>query len=774
MDGSDLSPWDVREDLWLIPTAILLGVSAALFIYSYWLIGTLAVADEPFLAFTVLIALLSAAGYFFLLRWIRKRLRESGGLGSATLVLLAVPVAAFVFFGGTSQWRAADRYVNMLLPRHQLSLSVLPSAGAADTTLLWFHTSVGDVSYDTISVRGWRRQGDTLVLEDPSANTLIWAGITGEKVQLIFRGPKMDSRVRLVWDDHEEIVSFSRTKTNYIHTFDIPFYASQTFIILLGVLNFLFLVLGLLLAVIRKRPFWMPALERSVVAGTRPLDRQDAGILGTAIGLAVLLRAFALANVFPAVDEYYHLIAAQQIAQGASLSSVYPRGLWLVTLPVSLALRVFGHQLWAARLVGVLFNAAAVVPLYLIARRINRPIAALSCLLYATSPWIITFARVAREYAYYPFYFYWIVYAMVSFVEGIPAGMALVRDWRSVAKPRMLLLAAVLTFPPVFALTIDWLSTFRTILIAYLVFGLFVLGRFDWRERQNWPILALLGAGLAVSGRAWYQEQSDKLLLLPSLNTLPLEYFLPNPPQQWYFDRVGILTALGILGAAVLSVRVRRGNSVPLFMLALFISYLAVFSLLSRTFFHTRHLLTTQLWYVVVAGIGFYWIWSVLSAMVPWRSNLAAALLAAALGLSTFNVSQALLPSLSTNPDMPISEDYMHDLSQVQSFMLSHVQQNDVLISTVYGLYATWEERPRFDAQYRITSQTPIEDIFSIVDQNSSGWIVVDKIRLDLSSLSPRDLTGKHQIEYIGLFGDEYVWRWQRTPASAGPPGAQE
>lgn len=90
-----------------------------------------------------------------------------------------------------------------------------------------------------------------------------------------------------------------------------------------------------------------------------------------------------------------------------------------MTIPAAAALKIFGNQLWAARLIGAIFNVLAVIPLYLLARKISRSVAVLACLLFATSPWIITFARVAREYAYYPFYFYWVILAMVLFVEGI-------------------------------------------------------------------------------------------------------------------------------------------------------------------------------------------------------------------------------------------------------------------------------------------------------------------------------------------------------------------
>jgi hypothetical protein len=110
-------------------------------------------------------------------------------------------------------------------------------------------------------------------------------------------------------------------------------------------------------------------------------------------------------------------------------------------------------------------------------------------------------------------------------------------------------------------------------------------------------------------------------------------------------------------------------------------------------------------------------------------------------------------------------------MSLVQDYMLHHAVDGDVLISTVYGLYATWEGEPRFHAIYRITSQTPRQDVFAIVDQNASGWIVIDQIRLDQASMTVKDYSGKDQIEYAGLFGDEYVWHWRHASTTSIIPG---
>ena len=52
--------------------------------------------------------------------------------------------------------------------------------------------------------------------------------------------------------------------------------------------------------------------------------------------------------------------------------------------------------------------------------------------------------------------------------------------------------------------------------------------------------------------------------------------------------------------------------------------------------------------------------------------------------------------------------------------------------------------------------------------------ILIDKIRLDLSSVSNRDFNRARNIEYIGMFGDEYVWHWQRSTGWAGAPSGAD
>ncbi len=749
--------------------AVILGVTAALFVSGYWLIDLFPVDSRLLLAVTALAGAAAATAYYYAIRKVGRAAGSARIWKALRLVLLGAPIAGFLFFGGTSEWQEPGRYVGFLLPRQQFKL--ISSSAPTGAAIVWINSSLGDISYDTLKYDGWDRRADQLILRDPVHNSMEWRGRTGERMELVFTSPEGgDFQIR--WGDLEERIHLSPGKASYERIFDVPFAASRTFVLALGFMHFWLLsVVGLWGAGESIVRISRIAHAKGDSSTNREDIRSELPVLGAIMFLALLLRVFNLGVVYPAVDEYYHLIAATQLLNGAQLSSVYPRGLWIVTIPVAAALGVLGHKVWVARAIGVLFNVLALIPLYVLVRKVSKPAAITAGVLYASSPWIITFARVAREYAYYPLYFYLIALGMVSLIEAIPASFVAVRQWRTLLRPRVLLLALGLLVPPVFALRIDWLSTFRTILIAYVVFGAFVLMRFDWRAKSNWPILGMAAIALAWCAWYFYHEQLTKLLLLPRVNPVPLNYFFPNPPQQWYFDRAGLVVATAVVIGGMAALAARRRTVVPLLLLSLFGVYLAVFALFSRTFFHTRHLVSTQLWYVGLVGIGLCWLWEWLRGLMPWKGAATGPVLALGLALMILNPAQVLLPTLSRDPDMPISEDYLHDMSAVQAYMVNHVAEGDALISTVYGLYATWEGTPRFGEQYRINSGTTAEEIAALVRKHDAGWIVIDTIRLEASEITKRSLTDMPQMEYIGSFGDESVWRWGRP--LAGSPASE-
>jgi hypothetical protein len=762
--------WNPKRNAWLLIPGVMLGIGFGSFLNGYWLIDKFPIDSRQLLFFTLAATLLGIAGYTMLLGWMRDRLAATTSSQKLGLIASAVLIGTILFFAGTDQWQTKPKYVTVLLPTHRLEISVPPAQPAGDIALIWFNTSLGDVSFDAINYKGWKREGDELVLQDPSNNMLTWSGKPGEEVQLVLRSSARDGEAVISWDGQDETLRLTSEKNSYSHAFDIPSYATRPLILGLGIFNFILLSFAAFLFLWEKREMLYESLSQSFVRTTARWDVKETAILLGVIILALSLRVFNLGNLFPAVDEYYQLIAAKQIIAGAALSSVYQRSLWLVTLPVTLALRIFGNQLWAARMVGVLFNVLAIIPLYLLMRKINRPIAVLSSLLYATSPWIITFARVVREYAFYPFYFYWIILGMVVFIEGIPTGFVFLRDWKIFFKPRMGSLGLALIIPPIFGFYIDRLSTFTVILLAYLVFGSFILLKFNLRDKRNLPVLVLISGGILIAGTKVLERHNGLLSLLPKFNPFPLQYFFPNAQQQWYFDRFVIIPVIGLLCSLLACFLIRRVNFIPVFLLSLFAVFLGFFLFISKNFYHTRHLSTTELWYILLTGIGLYIVWSLLHTLIPFKGSAVKIGSVIILGIMVMNPQQILLPVTSNNPDMPISEDYYHNMSLIQGYMVQHAQNNEVLVSTVYGLYATWQGEPGFQRIYRITSQTPKQDVFALVDQNPSGWLVIDQIRLDQADMTIKDYSGKDEIEYMGLFGDEYVWHWQHPSANTIVP----
>ena len=135
--------------------------------------------------------------------------------------------------------------------------------------------------------------------------------------------------------------------------------------------------------------------------------------------LAFILRIWNLTILDPYTDEYSHLLAAKEYLETGVLN--YTRAN-LVTYLVALFYRIGGalsfyEYLFWGRVPGVIFSGLTVIPLYFITRKLSQPVALISALLWATSPWAIGVARTIREYAYYPFFILIAVLLLIKSLE---------------------------------------------------------------------------------------------------------------------------------------------------------------------------------------------------------------------------------------------------------------------------------------------------------------------------------------------------------------------
>jgi Dolichyl-phosphate-mannose-protein mannosyltransferase len=752
-----------KRDFLGVAVSILLGTSLGFFVHGCKLIDIFPSGSNWLLLSTILISMFGIVGYFFLFRWMRNNLSKLSDHQATVIAGISFFIAVFLLLEVIDCWQKPSRYIDFFLPVHTLQVSVSPSQASA-FAIMQFNTSLGNIPLDTLDHKGWKLVDDQLVLTDISNNNLHWAGKTGGEVQITFESSSPEGEVVLSWDKEEKVFPLFLKKYVYTRSFNIPFFASPVWIVILGVVNILAISLPFYF-LIRKKQTELVQYFTSLMPGSKPkVEAHEWIFIAGVMALALLLR---IPNInmwsLVGVDEYSHLNAAKWIVENSSLAVEYERSLWLVTLPISLGFKFLGVKIWVARLTGVLFNVISIIPLYLIARKINREVAILSVLLFATSPWVIVFSRIVREYAYYPFYYYLIIYWMILFLEKIPDHFCVYKDWKILFTPSMMWLEAGLVLPPIYALYIDPRSTFKLILLAYLVFVLCIFIKMNFRDRKN--AFILLGAGILISAVGFLWIRNNGFFdLVPGFNPAPLEYFFPHPPQQWYFNRLAVVPVAALLSAILLAFLTRKKNPIPFIVFCLFVCFLGFFVFSSNSYFAPRHLTTTLLWYVVLLAVGIYIVWVFLQGFLNIRSRTARIVTILVLCLITINPNQILLPVTSRNSVELISGDHYYDMTDIQAYMVANFHAGDILISsTPYLRHGIWAGKPKFSETHFFPVYVKEEDILSLTYQNNSGWIVIDTMRAEMLPFSPFETFSRDErIEYIGLFGDEYLWYWKQ------------
>jgi hypothetical protein len=151
-----------------------------------------------------------------------------------------------------------------------------------------------------------------------------------------------------------------------------------------------------------------------------------------------ILQVFNLKNLYPYADEYTHLLAAKELLAGASQRCLSARS-FVVTCQWSHLIR-FLVRVYGLRACRVLFNVLGIVPLF-DHPQINRQIAIFSCLCLQPAPTLFLFPNI-QEYAYYPLYFYGVVYFMV-FSGTFPVSLCF-QDWKTAMEAFALLLLLLL------------------------------------------------------------------------------------------------------------------------------------------------------------------------------------------------------------------------------------------------------------------------------------------------------------------------------------------
>ena len=117
---------------------------------------------------------------------------------------------------------------------------------------------------------------------------------------MVFQDSTPNEKLSLSWDGSEEILSPTSGKFDYVHAFQIPWYASGTFVLGLGVLIAISLALALTILLWEKRTILIGNIEefRCIRLKSR-LSFKDVGWISAITLLALLLRLPKLGGLFP-------------------------------------------------------------------------------------------------------------------------------------------------------------------------------------------------------------------------------------------------------------------------------------------------------------------------------------------------------------------------------------------------------------------------------------------------------------------------------------------
>ncbi len=481
------------------------------------------------------------------------------------------------------------------------------------------------------------------------------------------------------------------------------------------------------------------------------------------IGAGLALRMCNLDLPFLHSDETFHLVAAKAIYQGEAFNHVdYHRCLYTVTFPAVLSMRLLGKSLWAARMAGVLFNVLAVIPLYLLTKRINKPIAVLAVGLHMLNPLMISTSQMVREYAYMAFYFYLVAFMMVKLYEAFPDAFVLIRDYRKLLCPKVIFYVCILGFVIYYVVIIDPLSTFKVIIMLYLAFVLVLARKFDWRNRSNlWLGAIFLAAGVLILSNITLFEGDTYNFSIKGVNDFFLPLFYGNPIQQCNYNCPLFSITVLVLALLIIPFLNKHQFSLP-FIVTNYLIAQAAFALFQVRGNKVRYAIPIQIWHVAIMAAGLYVAYIILQTLLKNRSI--AWIVVLLLFLNIPHITSSHLQDQFGYS--PITYAYISNVAPAYEYLETYLNKDDVLITTTFiDRYIQWEGGVKVGRIIHYWYDQPDAEqvIFDAIETYPEGWIVLDYER-GYKWSQPFPLGDSEHADklvmFTGYFADQFIYHW--------------
>ncbi len=123
------------------------------------------------------------------------------------------------------------------------------------------------------------------------------------------------------------------------------------------------------------------------------------------------------------------------------------------------------------------------------------------------------------------------------------------------------------------------------------------------------------------------------------------------------------------------------------------------------------------------------------------------------------------MPVTSTSETTGIAPNdiYYNNVGAAYDYLLANSMEKDVLIGNTFTKYVERVNAPDFRAIYLLSTLSGPKQVSSVVDEFESGWIVLDQIEVEIMRYDPfLEFEKNDKIKYVGLFSDQYVWRWNK------------
>ncbi len=490
--------------------------------------------------------------------------------------------------------------------------------------------------------------------------------------------------------------------------------------------------------------------------------------------LAFLLRFINLTILDPYTDEYSHLVAAKEYIDTGFLR--YTRApfvtyisAWFCRLgnPSSF----YDYVFWS-RLPGVIFSTLTVIPLYLATRRISKPVALISALLWATSPWAIGVAKTIREYAYYPFFIMLAVLLLIEFFE-------LLFEFKWKHGPVLLLLILPVIALALYAFRYDTASTLRICMVVFAGVAAFYFLTYiiRFKKLSRGPKI-LTGAvyALSIFVVAWMILYANKSGHTNIDNFQFVDYWLrvffvpgnPGAPLHWWGEYPFLSIALFISGLGFLYAVIRKHYYYYMHFIVftlLLIFYVFIFDRYDRP----RYIFYALPFFSSLIAMSIYALIDFAKKLKPRSLKIAGVAAVFLFIFQTFDYQSILYPVLSDEHGYVKTTNEHHDyLKSTIKLLEKEISPDDVFITTIAR--SAIELGFNIDSDriynYSFKEKKRFEKVEKIISENPQGFMILDWRRNGYYAEGfPKEgkfMIGDTEVEVIFNQDGMQVYRWKR------------